>query len=139
RGGATREKRAGRVETLRLAVEQGLTCREIAEKYDPDFLMNPEAATQRIQVAVYRYVPRAVRARRQHEKSARREEIWREARNLHVGRHLTWREIAQRLDPEGFAKNPKAAMARIITGSRRVPLVRDLTELAQRALGASRS
>jgi|GEM_PF-2839188 len=131
RGAATREKRAGRAETLRLAVEQGLTAREIAERYDPDFIKNPEAATQRIQAAVYRYVPQAVRARRQHERSARLAERWRKARNLHVGQHLPWRAITQRLDPEGFAKDPKAAMARIITGSRQVAMVRDLTELAR--------
>ena len=35
------ERRARRADTLRQAVEQGLTAREIAEKYDPDFLKNP--------------------------------------------------------------------------------------------------
>jgi len=132
RGAATREKRTVRAETLRQAVEQGLTAKEIAERYDPDFLKNPEAATQRIQAAVYRYVPSAVRAQRKHERSARLAERWRKARNLHDGRHgLTWREITKRLDPAGFAENPKAAMARIITGSRGVSMVRDLTDLAR--------
>jgi hypothetical protein len=117
RGTARRENRADRVEALRLAVEQGLTAREIAEKYDPDFLKNPEAATQRIQAALYRYVPPAVRAQRKHERSAHREEMLRQARHLHE-KGLTWREIAELLDPEGFAMDPKAAMARIITGVR---------------------
>jgi hypothetical protein len=135
------DRRTQRAETLRHAVEQGLTWREIAEKYDPDFLKDPEVATERIRVAVYLYVPPAVRelakartAQRQHERSAQRHEIWRQARNLHVEQSLTWREITQRLDPEGFAKDPKAAMARMITGSRRVSLVRDLTDLARKAL-----
>jgi hypothetical protein len=131
RGAATREKRTLRAETLRQAVEQGLNCRDIAQRYDPGFAKDPKAATERIQAVVYRCVPPAVRAQRQHERSARREEIWRQARNLHVEQSLTWREIAQRLDPEGFAKNPKAAMARMISGSRRVSLVRDLAELAR--------
>jgi hypothetical protein len=68
------------------------------------------------------------------EKRARREEMWRQARNLHVGRQrLTWREIAKRLDPD-FDKDPKAAIARIETGARRVSLVRDLTDLARSAV-----
>jgi hypothetical protein len=67
------------------------------------------------------------------ERSARRKEIWRQARALHVEQKLTWKEIAQRLDPD-FAKDPKAAIARIETGARRVSLVRDLTDLARAAL-----
>ena len=134
RGVAMREKRSRRAETLRQAVEQGLTCREIAQRDDPDFLDDPEAATERTQHAAYRNVPPAVRAQRLHERSARRAEIWRQARNLHVEQGLTWREIAQRLDPEGFAKDPKAAMARMITGSRSVSMVRDLTDVARAAL-----
>ena len=114
---ARREKRERYVKTLRYAVEQGLTAREIAEKYDPDFVEDPEAATQRMQVALYRYVPPAVRAQRKHERSAHREEMLRQARHLHE-RGLTWREITELLDPEGFATDPKAAMARIITGVR---------------------
>jgi len=114
---ARREKRERYVKTLRYAVEQGLTAREIAEKYDPDFVKDPEAATQRMQVALYRYVPPAVRAQRKHERSAHREEMLRQARHLHE-RGLTWREITELLDPEGFATDPKAAMARIITGVR---------------------
>ena len=69
------------------------------------------------------------------EKRAHREEMWRQARNLHVGRQrLTWREIASRLDPEGFANDPKAAMARIQMGALKVSMVRDLTELARAAV-----
>jgi hypothetical protein len=67
------------------------------------------------------------------EKSARRKEIWRQARALHVEQELTWREIAQRLDPD-FDKDPKAAIARIETGARRVSHVRDLTDLARAAV-----
>jgi hypothetical protein len=126
------ERRARRADTLRQAVEQGLTAREIAEKYDPDFLKNPEAATQRIQVALYRYVPPSVRAQRQHERSTRHEEMWRKARALHEG-GLCWRDVARLLDPD-FAKSPKAAMARIIRGARQVPLIRDLQDVARKAL-----
>ena len=125
-------KRAGRIETLRVAVEQGQTASEIAEQCDPDFLKNPDAATQRIQAALYRYVPPAVRAQRQHERSTRHEEMWRKARALHE-RGLCWRDVARLLDPEGFAKDPKHAMTRIISGSRRVPLIRDLQDVARKA------
>jgi hypothetical protein len=67
------------------------------------------------------------------EKRARREEMWRQARALHVEQKLTWREIAQRLDPD-FDKDPKAAIERIETGARRVSLVRDLQDVARKAL-----
>jgi hypothetical protein len=119
----TQEKRARLAETLRQATEQGLTWGEMAQRYDPDFLKDPKAATERMRVAVYRLVPQPVReakiAQRQHEKNARNADVWRQARALH-GKGLTWREIAELLDPEGFAVEPKAAMARIISGSRRV-------------------
>jgi hypothetical protein len=73
-------------------------------------------------------VPFAVRERR-----TRREEISRQARALHVEQGLTWREIAQRLDPD-FAKNPKSAMKKMQARASRVSLVRDLQDVARKAL-----
>ncbi len=67
------------------------------------------------------------------EKRARCAEVWRQARALRVEQNLTWREIAQRLDPD-FDKDPKAAIARIEMGAHRVALVRDLTDLAHAAV-----
>ena len=60
---------------------------------------------------------------------AEREKLWRQAKTLHE-QGFTWRETAQRLDPVGFAKDPKAARARIISGARLVSHVRDLAEAA---------
>jgi hypothetical protein len=67
------------------------------------------------------------------ERSASRKEMWRQARALHVEQKLTWKEIAERLDPD-FDKDPKAAIARIESGARRVSPVRDLTDLAHAAV-----
>jgi hypothetical protein len=68
------------------------------------------------------------------ERSARRHEIWRQARALHVEQKLTWRTITQRLDPEGFAQDPEAAMARMKMGALKVSMVRDLQDVARAAL-----
>jgi hypothetical protein len=136
---------ACRAETLHqakaLRFEEGLTWREVTQRLDPTGLANdPERAIQRLRLAVHHYFPPAVRktgqakiAQRQQERSASRKEIWRQARALHVEQKLTWREIAQRLDPD-FDKNPKAAIARIEMGAHRVSPVRDLTELARAAV-----
>jgi hypothetical protein len=55
---AWRDKRARRAETLHQAKalhdEQGLTWREVAQRLDPDFLKNPEAADERLRIGVYR-------------------------------------------------------------------------------------
>src|SRR5579862_6226449 len=121
-----REKRAHRAETLRHAQNlhdyHGWSWKALAEKYDPNFSKDPEAATLRIRIAARECVSPSVRklgqlsrAHRNHEKGARQAEIWRHARALHVEQNLTWREIAQRLDPD-FAKDPQAAIARIMMG-----------------------
>ena len=52
-----------------------------------------------------------------HKERARYVEIWRQARALRA-EGLTWRETAERLDPD-FAKDPDAALARIMMGARR--------------------
>jgi hypothetical protein len=68
-------------------------------------------------------------------KRVRRDETLHQAKALHVEQGLTWNEIAQRLDPEGFLKDPEAAAERIrISVYRRIPLVRDLTDLARAAV-----
>ena len=139
-----REKRAHRAETLRHAQNlhdyHGWSWKALAEKYDPNFSKDPEAATLRMRIAARECVSPSVRklgqlsrAHLKDEKGARQAEIWRQARALHVEQNLTWREIAQRLDPD-FAKDPQAAIARIMMGSRRVSLVRDLTDLARAAV-----
>jgi len=71
------------------------------------------------------------------EKRASREEMWREARALHVEQGLTWRAIAERLDLD-FAKDPKAAMKRIQMGALKVSMVRDLQDVARKALRRKR-
>ena len=141
---ATREKHARRDQALLQAQtlhEDGLTWKAVTQRLDPSgFANDPKRAIERLRIAVQKYVPPAVRklgyakiARRQQERSASHKEIWRQARALHVEQKLTWREIAQRLDPD-FDKDPKAAIARIEMGAHRVALVRDLTDLAHAAV-----
>ena len=140
---------ARRAETLHqakaLRFEEGLTWREVTQRLDPTgFANDPERAIQRLRLAVHHYFPPAVRklgqakmAQRRQERVARRKEIWCQARALHVEQNLTWREIAQRLDPD-FDKNPKAAIARIEMGAHRASLVRDLQDVARAALNGKR-
>ena len=145
---ATREKRPRRDQALLQAQTlhaDGLTWKAVTQRLDPSgFANDPKRAIERLRIAVQKYVPPAVRklgyakiARRKQEKSASRKEIWRQARALHVEQKLTWREIAQRLDPD-FDKDPKAAIARIEMGAHRVALVRDLTDLAHAAVRRSK-
>ena len=147
-GVTTAERKAQREKATREALlqaqtlhEDGLTWKAVTQRLDPSgFADDPKRAIERLRIAVQKYVPSAVRklgyakiARRKQEKSASRKEIWRQARALHVEQKLTWREIAQRLDPD-FDKDPKAAIARIEMGAHRVALVRDLTDLAHAAV-----
>ena len=128
-----------RAKTLRF--EQGLTWKEITRRLDPKgFAIDPERATERVRLAAHNHLPPDVRklgqarvAQRRQKKSARRKEMWRQARALHAEQNLTWREIAQRLDPD-FDKNPKAAIARIEMGAHRVSIMRNLTNLARTSL-----
>jgi hypothetical protein len=67
------------------------------------------------------------------QKRAQRFEILDQAKALRKG-GLTWRDIAQRLDPE-FHKDPEAASERIRIGVyRRIPRARDLQDVARKAL-----
>jgi len=65
---------------------------------------------------------------------AERHERWREARTIHDEQGLTWRTITQRLDPDSFAEDPKSATERMKTGALRVSMVRDLQDVARKAL-----
>ena len=136
-----REKRALRVETLRHAQElhdsNGWSWKALAEKYDPNFSKDPEAAALRMRIAARecvrpsdRKLGQLSRARLKQERP--QAETWRQARALHAEGKLTWREIAQRLDPD-FAEDPEAAIARIMMGSRRVSPVRDLPEICEKS------
>lgn len=145
---AERMAQQGTTETLQraktLRFEEGLTWKEVTRRLDPKgFAIDPKRATERVRMAVHNHLPPDVRklgqakiAQRRQEKSARRKEMWRQARTLHVEKNLTWREIAQRLDPD-FDKNPKAAIARIEMGAHRVSPVRDVTNLARAAVRKS--
>ena len=122
--------------------EEGLTWREIAERLDPDFANDEDAAIARIMMGARRWLfgrtgrrgqcdrlaaAQEKRARRvealleakelRHKERARFVEIWRQANALHE-EGLTWREIAERLDPD-FANGEDAAIARISMGARR--------------------
>jgi hypothetical protein len=137
-----REKLALRAETMRrvqnLHDYHGWSWKALAEKYDPNFSKDPEAATLRMRIAARECVSPSVRKLGQLSRARLKQErpqaqIWRRARGLHVEQNLTWREIAQRLDPD-FAKDPEAAIARIMMGSRRVSPVRDLAEICEKRL-----
>ena len=86
----------------------------------------------RMQVSAHRYVPlvrdladlagaavaTARENRAQRKTNASYVEIWRQARALRA-EGLTWREIAERLDPDFDNDHPDAAIARIMMGARR--------------------
>ena len=120
--------------------DRGWSWKAITERLDPEgFAKDAERAKVRMQVGVHRYVPiirdlaelagaavqsaakhdrlAAAREKRERKTNASYVEIWRQARALRAA-GLTWREIAERLDPD-FDKDPDAALARIMMGARR--------------------
>ena len=121
--------------------DRGWSWKAITERLDPEgFAKDAARATVRMQVSAHRYVPlvrdlaelagaavaesaarhdrlAAAREKRARKTNASYVEIWRQARALRA-EGLTWREIAQLLDPD-FAKDPDAAIARIMMGARR--------------------
>ena len=115
--------------------DRGWSWKATTQRLDPEgFAKDAERATVRMQVSVHRYVPlvrdlaelagaaiaqsAAKHSRRiRHKERARYVEIWRQARALR-DEGLTWREIAERLDPT-FPEDPDAAAARIMMGARR--------------------